>query len=737
MEDSNATSIGETETEILNVRAFVANFERRNSADATGVDSKPPVVTKSRVALLREAIGRTPDAGNVQRSASYSKAVENDSLSSDENEVTRGNSNAESGPSVAKLKENLERSAVHYGVRPRRNGKEPKRDHNKDVDDDVEPSSRIKDLTNTCEKVNDGNRCRENLNGGGRIGPRDEHAVSNKSDGSNESINKFDEMSGFVKKKKVPKILPKPAPRNRPKPGDDVGLVDRSHSADRPVARPRNHRKMTHDAESGLVKRNESRSVETLGKSAGRETNDMRDVAPDDSSFPDRDDAVARNPLENCNKSHYDDPAGAAKKSNFSDVNRVKRALSVESDSREEEQPVTKLSSGDEGSSAATIDNGSSKTDVDESETPSAGDEEEDESLETDVAITSRSEAAAENANHRFVDSVSFSPNQDVRSIDRFSEAVDEKEPVSDESTRLPDRSSSNEIIDSPPQTNAATSVLIREVNAAGFQTAEEQEYDSYAIVLGVKICDGEDEIVKRVICPGDDVRSALDYVDSLYRDDVETNFDETKTFDDSVDDEEMSSLSSSDSMREFLLDKATKKSESLKKEKEKLDNWLLEQERWEEDVDATVKAKTEAKQYKKYRTSAEEFDKVTHLLLKLASRLAVVDNSIGRSSRRRDEERMSTIDEISLTSKRNLLTEKFDDARTLKDGIEARRRQIVVALALRLTDVELADCRRCAKTKCRLNLMRQSIEDRTQIADDQMKTLVMLIENKTASTYC
>jgi len=45
------------------------------------------------------------------------------------------------------------------------------------------------------------------------------------------------------------------------------------------------------------------------------------------------------------------------------------------------------------------------------------------------------------------------------------------------------------------------------------------------------------------------------------------------------------------------------------------------------------VKERVDSRQYSKYRSTLEEFDQVTHLLLMLSSRLANTDNSLDQIS--------------------------------------------------------------------------------------------------------
>jgi len=91
-----------------------------------------------------------------------------------------------------------------------------------------------------------------------------------------------------------------------------------------------------------------------------------------------------------------------------------------------------------------------------------------------------------------------------------------------------------------------------------------------------------------------------------------------------------------------------------------------------------------------------------------------------------------------AVTSKRDELRERFDEALDLKSGIERRRARLDAQLRhCALTADELVDFRLSTDTVCRLRLDEQWIDDRLEIAQRQLAALVDSILASSQGTEC
>jgi len=89
------------------------------------------------------------------------------------------------------------------------------------------------------------------------------------------------------------------------------------------------------------------------------------------------------------------------------------------------------------------------------------------------------------------------------------------------------------------------------------------------------------------------------------------------------------------------------------------------------------------------------------------------------------------------LTTKRDQLRERFDDALELKIGIDRRRARLDAVLQDCLTDGELVDFRCSVNSVCRLRLDDQWIDDRVEISQRQLTALLDNILSSSQATEC
>lgn len=91
----------------------------------------------------------------------------------------------------------------------------------------------------------------------------------------------------------------------------------------------------------------------------------------------------------------------------------------------------------------------------------------------------------------------------------------------------------------------------------------------------------------------------------------------------------------------------------------------------------------------------------------------------------------------MALTTKRDKLRERFDDALELKAGIDRRRARLDLALRDVLSGGEVAEFRRSMDLECRLRLDDQWIDDRIEISHRQLRALMDNILSSSQATEC
>ena len=76
------------------------------------------------------------------------------------------------------------------------------------------------------------------------------------------------------------------------------------------------------------------------------------------------------------------------------------------------------------------------------------------------------------------------------------------------------------------------------------------------------------------------------------------------------------------------------------------------------------------------------------------------------------------------LESTRDQIQEKHEDAKSLKEGIDRRSKQVAVYLKKYLTGDEYADYEYFIKMKSKLTMETQDIEDKIKLGEEQLKEL-------------
>lgn len=617
------------------VRAFVANFERRDSNTGIGNDNRPPVMTKSKVSLLRQTLGKTSDSVKSASSDSESSSKiheAGDSVATDDS--------SEHVISVAKLKENLQKSASEKPIAPWAFGgagrpvKEPRKKptpkHRNDAEAEVEAkSSRIDNPPNGSDRPkrklnNSFKQSQENLiESPARTESLDENvffgnsvvvsAVSNQNNSFQGPLSRSsssDNQTG-EKHKLAPKVLPKPVPRkskaklvnvshersqsddklertayqnknttldssssnlttNR-KPGSNETLLETSASSIRSdsseVFRPESSEAVIcseeHVNQPPEMHQTENTSMNMTGEEVRNSTDMPHDIdATHAKTTEDRDILHADNHLETCDEdlvhttdASYSVPPVAAR-------TRCTTTIDDENsdDSRETDDAIVVKRSLTEGNDEHILPESLS-----------------DHRVSPEVTSVEQNDRASSSVSSERMTDLVISDDESLMDANRCSKMDDESMlPSGENNTRSQDEdvirktdsisleqahnnlaengdtiesaaSGSDESAENSRFLHCMGPDFITDMKELSSITAEEQEYEALAVVVCCKMLEQEQENVSWLLCPPETYRSTVDYVSSLFKDDILVGIGERKF---GTWDIEESSFMSSDSLR-------------------------------------------------------------------------------------------------------------------------------------------------------------------------------------------
>jgi len=174
------------------------------------------------------------------------------------------------------------------------------------------------------------------------------------------------------------------------------------------------------------------------------------------------------------------------------------------------------------------------------------------------------------------------------------------------------------------------------------------------------------------------------------------------------------------DRQKEELVGKLQRKMETLTVDKSVLEDDIKENEQLGKEISAIVEKKCQSRQeIDKFRLYVDELDKVTILLLKLSCQLAKAENSVLMMPAE-----MSDKQKAFLESKRDRLSDKLNDAKDLKEGIDRRSQQVATYLQKYLTPEEFSDYEHFVKMKSKLTIDQQELDDKIKLGEEQLEAL-------------
>uniref|UniRef100_A0A8C3S9I0 ASD2 domain-containing protein n=1 Tax=Chelydra serpentina TaxID=8475 RepID=A0A8C3S9I0_CHESE len=136
-------------------------------------------------------------------------------------------------------------------------------------------------------------------------------------------------------------------------------------------------------------------------------------------------------------------------------------------------------------------------------------------------------------------------------------------------------------------------------------------------------------------------------------------------------------------------------------------------------ELEAMVQDVCKPNEYERYLMFIGDLEKVVSLLLCLSSRLARVQNAMGKINENTDAE-----EKQSLNERHNLLSRQREDAKDLKENLDRRERVVSSILSKYLTDKQLQDYKHFVQAKTSLLIEQKDLEEEIKFLEEQLETL-------------
>ncbi|XP_043925192.1 protein Shroom1-like [Protopterus annectens] len=135
--------------------------------------------------------------------------------------------------------------------------------------------------------------------------------------------------------------------------------------------------------------------------------------------------------------------------------------------------------------------------------------------------------------------------------------------------------------------------------------------------------------------------------------------------------------------------------------------------------LESLIKEVCKPNEYERYMMYIGDLDKVVNLLLCLSSRLARVENALGKVNESTDAEERQ-----SLNSRHSLLSRQREDAKDLKGNLDRRERVVYEILSKYLNSKQLQDFQHFVKVKSSLLIVSKELDEKIKFYDEQLEHL-------------
>ncbi|NXS52532.1 SHRM1 protein, partial [Brachypteracias leptosomus] len=167
------------------------------------------------------------------------------------------------------------------------------------------------------------------------------------------------------------------------------------------------------------------------------------------------------------------------------------------------------------------------------------------------------------------------------------------------------------------------------------------------------------------------------------------------------------------------LLSSLRLKLQRLWQEREVVLSEAQECSRQGEELEAMVRDVCKPNEFERYMMFIGDLEKVVNLLLCLSSRLARVQNALGRINGNTDAE-----EKQSLNERHKLLSSQQEDAKDLKENLDRRERVVSGILTKYLTQQQLLGYRRFVQVKTSLLIEQKDLEEQIKFYEEQLESL-------------
>ncbi|XP_054832918.1 protein Shroom1 isoform X2 [Eublepharis macularius] len=166
------------------------------------------------------------------------------------------------------------------------------------------------------------------------------------------------------------------------------------------------------------------------------------------------------------------------------------------------------------------------------------------------------------------------------------------------------------------------------------------------------------------------------------------------------------------------LISKIQLQLQTLRDEKELIQSETKEYAAHGKELESLVQDLCKHNEYERYMMFIGDLEKVVSLLLCLSSRLARVQNAMGKIDENTDAE------EKSLNERHSLLSRQREDAKELKENLDRRERVVSGILSKYLTESQLQDYRHFIQAKAALLIEQKDLEEQIKFLEEQLERL-------------
>ncbi|XP_062976758.1 protein Shroom1 [Elgaria multicarinata webbii] len=172
-------------------------------------------------------------------------------------------------------------------------------------------------------------------------------------------------------------------------------------------------------------------------------------------------------------------------------------------------------------------------------------------------------------------------------------------------------------------------------------------------------------------------------------------------------------------SKKRELISSIQQKLQALWDERELIQSEAKEHAVRSKELESMVQDLCKPNEYERYMMFIGDLEKVVSLLLCLSSRLARVQNAMGKMDENTDAE-----EKQSLNERHKLLSRQREDAKDLKENLDRRERVVSGILSKYMSESQLEDYRHFIQEKTSLQIEQKDLEEQIKFLEEQLERL-------------